>query len=542
MTKPQLYRHIRNQNITIVTFTPPVRLCLSAFMNTNIHTNTSTVILNLIALHPPQPRASLRRSSVLAAATGILFAAMTASADDDLAPAPQIGSVFIIAMENHNFTQPNPTNSPQQILGNPAAPYINSLITPGNPNAAQVSYATAYFNAGFHVHPSEPNYVWAEAGSDFGAHTDADPRSANGNTFYNQSNHLAGLLNAAGIPWNNYQEDVQLSVSPTNSASGTNGPVNPYYGTTQFNYAVKHNPMAFFADTDVQNVYPLAQLFLDLNNNSVAPYNWITPNQYDDAHSSLNGGFTYQGIHYTGDQSSVAQGDNFLSQVIPQIMASQAYQSNGVIIIWWDESENGDDTNHTVPEIIISPLAKGSAYASAVPVNHSSDIKTMAEIFRLPLLNNPVPLAETNSANGYNNVATVNDLSDLFVPGAIPAPPTFEVHQTPPVKDPVTQHFIQLVNIKNTSSTPVAAPLFLALDNLSTNATLLNSEGATAVLAPLGSPYVSVRIKQDQDDSEPIDDPILRPQQSVPVVLEFLASSVADINYDTRVLNVTPVP
>src|ERR1017187_507648 len=38
---------------------------------------------------------------------------------------PQVKTVFVIAMENHNFTQPSPTSSPQQILNNAAAPYIN---------------------------------------------------------------------------------------------------------------------------------------------------------------------------------------------------------------------------------------------------------------------------------------------------------------------------------------------------------------------------------------------------------------------------------
>ena len=62
--------------------------------------------------------------------------------------------------------------------------------------------------------------------------------------------------------------------------------------------------MAFFADTAFENVYPLAQLFTDLGLNAVGRYNWITPDQYNEAHSSLNGGFTYQGVHYTGDQSA----------------------------------------------------------------------------------------------------------------------------------------------------------------------------------------------------------------------------------------------
>jgi hypothetical protein len=327
-------------------------------------------------------------------------------------------TIFVIAMENHNFTQPVPTSSPQQIFGNPAAPYINSLVTPGNPNAAQVSFATHYFNAGVGVHPSEPNYVWAEAGTDFGVHTDADPSAAANNIF--DAPHLTRQLDEQGIRWKNYQEDVELSSAPTKSASGTNGPVNPYNGTMQFNYAVKHNPMAFFPDSATKNVYPLTQLAQDLEQGRVGAYNWITPDQYNDQHSSLNGGFTYNGTHFTGDQSSIAQGDNFLSILVPQIMATRWYKNNGVIVIWWDETEQADDTAHALGEIIISPLAKGNAYASNPELNHSSDLKTWEELFGLPFVNNPIPATETNvSGTGFNTVASVNDLSDLFVPNAI---------------------------------------------------------------------------------------------------------------------------
>ena len=450
-----------------------------------------------------------------------------------------VGAVFVIAMENHNLVQPIPTNNPQQIFGNPAAPYLNSLMSPGNSNSIHSSFATAYFNSGVGVHPSEPNYVWAEAGTDFGVHTDADPLSSNGNTFYDQAIHLTAQLDAAGVSWNNYQEDVQLSASPTNSASGTNGPVNPYNGSTQYNYAVKHNPMAFFADTAVRNVYPLGQLITDLSSNAVGRYNWITPDQYNDAHSSLNGGFTYQGVHYTGDQSAIAVGDNFLSQIVPQIMASEAYKHNGVIIIWWDETENGDDTNHSIPEIIISPLAKGNAYASVVPMNHSSDIKTLEEILHLPALNNPIPTNEvTVGAPGYNNVATVNDLSDLFVSDTIPAVQGVSIRRGPFVLNHRTGHVTEDVVISNDGDTPIAYPLWLVLDNLSSNAMLLNADGATAVLAPLGSPYVNIRNGDGDSDR----DDYLGSHHSKHVVLEFLDPGAAAIGYDTRVLSVTPAP
>jgi hypothetical protein len=522
------------------------------------------------ALHYSLPRTGkFRRNAALfgAAIASVLLAGQLAQADGyenegygnndhgNHGNKNQVGDIFVIAMENHNFTQPGTQTSPQQIYGNPAAPFINSLLQPGNPKAAQVSFALNYLNSGTGVHPSEPNYVWDEAGSDFGFHSDADPAAANGNTFYDNSSqlisqltangstlsfwhfnytpHFTAELNWAGIPWKNYQEDVQLSTSPTVSAAGTNGPVNPFNGSTQYNYAVKHNPMAFFADTALQNVYPLAQLFTDLGNNAAGQYNWITPNQYNDAHTALNGGFTYNGTHYTGDSANIAQGDNFLAQVIPQIMASKAYKNNGVIIIWWDETEGGDDTSRTLQEIVISPLAKGNAYESTVLMSHSSDTKTMDEIFGLPLLNNPIPAVETNNYNGYNNIATVNDLSDLFVPGAIPAPVSVSANGGGFFTDPHTQYVTQFVQITNTGSTPVSGSVFLVLDNLSSNATLLNADGTTAVLAPLGSPYVKVLF---------FGDGILRPNQTQTVKLQFLDPSKAAISYNARVLDVTPAP
>lgn len=511
-------------------------------MNTNMKMN----------LHKPPMKTNLHslagRALLGSAMSGLLLTAQTGSA----LPFPeQVKHVFVIAMENHNFTQPNPTNSPQQILGNPAAPFLNSLVTPGSSNALQVSYAASYFNAGIGVHPSEPNYVWAEAGTDFGVHTDADPRTNNANVFYDGSLHLTAQLSAAGISWKNYQEDVQLSVSPTNSASGTGGPTNAFNGTTQYNYAVKHNPMAFFSDTAVSNVYPLSQLFSDLSSNAVGRYNWITPDQYNDAHSALNGGFTYNGTHFSGDQASIAQGDNFLSQIIPQIMASPAYKDNGAIIIWWDESEGGDTTSFTIPEIVISPLAKGNAYASSVPVNHSSDIKTVSEIFNVAFINNPIPAPETDvTGTGWNNAALVNDLSDLFQPGAIPEPRKVSVKGGEFIENPVNHHVYQRVFVSNTGNLPVPQPLFLVLDNLGTNATLLKAQGVSSVLAPLGSPYLEIRFPGFENRNfagfgrgfpGEFGDSLL-PHETAVVLLEFQDPTGAPIQYDARVLSVAPTP
>src|SRR5580658_3591634 len=61
------------------------------------------------------------------------------------AHATQVGAIWYILIENRDFSE-NETSGGQEIWGSPAAPYINSLITPGNPNAAQVSYCTSYHN------------------------------------------------------------------------------------------------------------------------------------------------------------------------------------------------------------------------------------------------------------------------------------------------------------------------------------------------------------------------------------------------------------
>jgi len=215
---------------------------------------------------------------------------------------------------------------------------------------------------------------------------------------------------------------------------------------------------------------------------------------------------------------------------VPQIMASPAYQDNGAIVIWWDETERGDNSGFKIPEIVISPLAKGNAYASNLHLSHSSDIKTWEELFGFSFLNNPIPVTETNVDGGFNNGATVNDLSDLFQDGVIPAYSLEAIVQVNNVNTHGKGHGI--VRIQNTGSVPVPGPLFLVLDDLSDNATLLNSAGTTSVFAPLGSPYVQVNLDGNS----------LAPGDSAVVQLDFTDPSLQPINYTTRVLPVTPTP
>jgi hypothetical protein len=383
----------------------------------------------------------------------------------------RIGNVFYIYMENHNWTQPNgnvntdPSSGIEQIKGNPAAPFINSLIDPNSPMSAQVSYTNNCYNvlatrSGMNpsIHPSEPNYIWQEGGSNFGVTGDADPyfdtTDPNGNVF-NLPN-ISGLLQNVGISWKSYQEDIDLVPAlgtvnhpgansltsvvapqdqwtvPLSSFSGSSSSyTNQYNGSHQYNFAPKHDGQLFFTTTnggttttpdystsnpEVPHYLPLQALASDFTNNTVAKFNVITPDQFNDMHSALSGGFTYNGVHYTGDAALIAQGDNFLRTVVPMIMASSAYNHNAVIVIWTDETElsgtdtTRDDFNHTLMEIIISPLVKGHAYHNdSITYTHSSDVITLQEAFPIGP-NQGYPFLGQASMDAAGN----HDYSDMF--------------------------------------------------------------------------------------------------------------------------------
>src|SRR5581483_11523047 len=274
-------------------------------------------------------------------------------------------TVFIILMENQNWSG---------IKGNASAPYINNTLLP------MASYCDQYYNPPG-LHPSEPNYLWLEAGTNFGVTNDNPPSS----NHQSSTAHLVTQLKNAGIPWKAYLESIDGLSCPT---------------ADNYPYAVRHNPFAFFDDvTTASNppctsvMRPFTELANDLAANTVARYNFITPNVCDDMHDSC-----------APTNNGVIQGDTWLSQNLPTILNSAAFQNNGLVIITWDEGESSSDG--PIGCIVLSPLAKGGGYHSTVHYTHSATLRTMQKIFGVtPLL---------------GGAATAPDLSDLFVNGAIP--------------------------------------------------------------------------------------------------------------------------
>lgn len=301
----------------------------------------------------PQTTAPRRLLPLLIAASLLPVAAVDGSAQS-LQELPPIKTVFLIAEENHNWADITPSS----------APYIQKMLVPMGAHAEQ--YYTPPGN-----HPSEPNMIWLEAGSNLGITDDADPGVNHRNTV----DHLVSYLDKAGISWKTYQEDIDGTSCPLVSVR---------------NYAPKHNPFVFFDDvTDnnnfasvycISHVRPYSELATDLENNTVARYNLITPNLCHDMHDC-----------------SVTEGDNWLSTEVPKILASRAYKDRGALFITWDEGSSGDGP---IGMIVLSPFAKTNSFNS-IHYTHSSTLKTFQELFGVtPLL---------------RDAANAADLSDLFV-------------------------------------------------------------------------------------------------------------------------------
>jgi phosphatidylinositol-3-phosphatase len=270
-----------------------------------------------------------------------------------------IRTVFVIVMENRSWSA---------MAGNASAPYINNTVIPAS------SYAMQYFGV---RHPSEPNYLWLEGGTDYGVVDDADPASHH----LGNKDHLVSLLDQAGISWKAYEEGIDGTTCPLQS-----------HGF----YAAKHDPFVFFDDVTgdldplsancIRHIRPLPELATDLQTNEVPRYAFITPDLCNDMH----------GASGCPDADPVQSGDRWLAQWIPRIQAAPAYASSAVVITW-DEDEGG---TNPIGLLVLSPFARGGGYSNSVRYTHSSLLRSLQEIFGTgPLL---------------CDAAAATPLSDLF--------------------------------------------------------------------------------------------------------------------------------
>ncbi len=285
-----------------------------------------------------------------------------------------IDYAFVITMENHDTSE---------IIGNGTdAPYINDTLLP---SYAQSSSFTDQFALSV---PSEPHYIWMEAGTNvFSDHTFSTNGVPSASNSTSDTNHLVTQLTTAGISWMSYQEDIDATAGACPiAASGQ--------------YHPRHNPVVFFQDVagnppSKTNAYCAAHhknfdLFAaDLAAETVARYNFITPNLCDDMHGN------------TGCPSGnlIRRGDDWLAANLPGLISFVTARA-GVIFIVWDEG----DATATMPFIAVGPGVK-AGYTGGVSYNHGSLVKSLELIFDVPV---------------SSRVSAESDLSDLFKSGFFP--------------------------------------------------------------------------------------------------------------------------
>jgi len=272
--------------------------------------------------------------------------------------------VVWIWMENQTYSN---------VIGNTsAAPYENQL-------AGQCGLATNYAGVS---HPSLPNYIAATSGSTQGITDDNPP-----------SSHPLGVASIFGqINSKSYQESM-----PSNCALTSSG-----------NYAVKHNPEAYYTpirtDCNVNDV-PMGSTssgaFLnDLTNNTLPAFSFVTPDMCNDTHDC-----------------SVSTGDNWLKSWVPKIVASPAYKAGQLaLFITWDE--NDGSAGNQVPAIVASPYTPVGT-TSATSFNHYSLLRTTEEL-----------LGTTNYLGNAAGAASMR--SAFFSPSLAPPLPSPPLPPPPP--------------------------------------------------------------------------------------------------------------
>ncbi len=288
-------------------------------------------------------------------------------------------TIFVIPMENE---------SSSLIYGNTMyAPYINNMLVP---MAAQATNFTDELPA---LLPSEPHYIWMEAGtnafSDFTFTNDNDP-AANHST--SSTDHLATQLETAHVTWMSYQEDI-------NSTTGACPVVSSGF------YAAKHDPFVFFQDVVgatpsktaplcVAHHKPYSMFQADIMSGSPMPQLvFITPNLCHDMHGATG---CPAG---TNVNQNILAGDTWLSTELPRIL-DYANANDGVVFLTWDEG----DSSNLIPFLALGPRVKAGS-TSTVAYTHSSQLKSIEEILGLPVL---------------AKVTSANDFADMFQPGMFP--------------------------------------------------------------------------------------------------------------------------
>lgn len=254
-----------------------------------------------------------------------LAAAVSCLCTSLFAAVPRATPVVVVMLENHSYSS---------VIGNASMPYLNSLAS--TYGLATQSYANA--------HPSIGNYFMLTTGQIVTTNDNFTGTITNDN--------IVRHFLTKGITWKSYAEGLP-SIGYTGGNTGT--------------YVKRHNPFAYFSDVAnsslKNNIVPFTQFASDVANGSLPEFSFIAPDICDDAHNC-----------------SLATADAWLKSKLAPLLASAAFQQNGLLVITFDESFT-TDTAHGgghIATIIVSPKAK-RAFKSANLYQHQNVLRMVME-------------------------------------------------------------------------------------------------------------------------------------------------------------------
>jgi hypothetical protein len=275
-------------------------------------------------------------------------------------PAPD--HVVVVIFENHDY---------EQIMGNSAAPYLNSLVN--DPAAAIFTQSYAL------THPSQPNYLMLFSGSDQGVTTDRVPK----NIPFTSPNLGAGLLQT-GRTFAGYSEDL---------------PSAGFAGKSSGFYARKHNPWVNWQGAERNGIPETLNLPLSSfprNYDLLPTVAFVIPNLIHDMHNG-------------DDPERINKGDSWLKEKLDGYLR-WAKSNNSLLIITFDEgadskwnfinriinffkgkTEGNDKENNHIFTLFAGGMVKSGRYGQKI--DHYRVLRTLEDMYGLPCSGNSATAA-----------------------------------------------------------------------------------------------------------------------------------------------------
>ena len=262
--------------------------------------------------------------------------------------------IVIVIEENKSY---------DQVIGNDAAPYINSIIE------ESANFTQMYGEE----HESEGNYFWLLSGNNQGVgYGDVIPDRSNNKNYPFTASNMAEQLIKKGYSFKGYSESLP-SIGDTINKAG--------------NYVRKHVPWISFSNipngTDEMNSSNLQFAQFPTDFNKLPTVCFVIPNLVNDMHDPAD------------PHVSVKNGDEWLKENINNYL-NWAKDHNSLLIITFDENDDiskyrgltdpassDHDIRNRIPTLIAGANIIPGNYSEGKGITHVNILRTIEAMYNL---------------------------------------------------------------------------------------------------------------------------------------------------------------